>query len=79
MNDATVFLIHPDTGEAHTIAEAATILGMTKGGIHTRLRHGDTGRKLWRPQGVKSALIENGDPPDKSQYIKCREEDRYVV
>lgn len=77
MADDKVFLIHPETGEVHTIKEAAVILDMSTMAVYGRIWRGETGRILWRPKGIAASFIEPEDKPEK-QLITCREEERYV-
>lgn len=78
MAEDTVFLIHPDTGEVHTIKEAAAILKMTTMAVYGRIWRGETGHKLWRPKGLAAHFVAAEEKP-KKQFVKCREEEKHVI
>ena len=77
MAENTLFLIHPDTGEVHTIKEAAKILNMTTLAVYGRIRRGETGHTLWRPKGLLARFVEV-KKPSKQEYIKCYGEEVYI-
>ena len=77
MADDSVFLIHPDTGEVHTIKEAAVILKMTTMAVYGRIWRGETGHRLWRPKGLAAHFVAP-EKKSKTRNIKCREEEQHV-
>ena len=77
MAENTLFLIHPDTGEVHTVKEAAKILNITTLAVYGRVRRGETGHKLWRPKGLSARFVETKEP-SKHNYVKCYSEEVYI-
>ena len=78
MKEDTVFLIHPDTKGVFTVKEAAMLIGITTGGVYTRLRLGDVGKRLWR---FKGAVMKENEPGDSAGLVlaKCTENEKHIL
>lgn len=62
-----VFLSHPKTSELYALKDAARIIGVSKATLYQRIRMGDTGERLWRPNELESTL-----PKESRQIIQDR-------
>ena len=79
MRDASIYIIHPETGEPCDIKEVAQAVGTTCNLIHGRIRRGDRGFQIWRPVGVKAKDVDPGNTSPACKHIKCSENEEIIT
>jgi len=78
MREDTVFIIHPDTKQPHTLAEMVEISKVPLNTIRGRLGRGDKGWQLWRPAGTRSKDFDPGNSNGDIKQVKCAETDKFI-